>query len=327
MVQRVLKVTAKLNFFIFVVAMLTATMCLVLASSASSIAGLIVAATVFSFVGNTLFSLMHEAVHGYLFSDRVMNERAGFILAAFFPTSFTFQRAMHLGHHRRNRTDAEMFDLYYPEDSKFLKWAQLYGIFTGPYWLLVPLSATLVALFPWLNNPSVKARLNWHWLERTGIFAMMSGLSRVDMRSIQVEVIGAILLHVSFFYFLGTNSIGWLSCYLAFAVSWGALQYADHAFSVRDIRNGAWNLRVSLPIQMIFLNYHLHLAHHQNPQVPWFYLPRFVQDGERQPTFWQIFLAMLKGPRPVEHSEPLKLDHNLDKELSFQARSVELVQK
>ena len=175
MSQQDYPVTTKLNFCIFVAAVLAALTCLMYASSSASVAGLILCAVIFSFVGNTLFSLMHESVHGYLFTNRKMNERAGAVLACFFPTSFTFQRAMHLGHHRRNRTDAEMFDLYYAEDSRLLKWAQLYGIFTGPYWLLVPLSATLVALFPWLNNPAVKSALSWRWLERTGIFAMMSG--------------------------------------------------------------------------------------------------------------------------------------------------------
>ncbi len=309
----------RLNFIIFVLALLSVLVCLTLASAASSVMALLLFGFVFSFAANTVFSLMHEAVHGFLFSDRKMNERAGFVLAGFFPTSFTFQRAMHLGHHRRNRTDAEMFDLYYKEDNRFLKWAQLYGIFTGPYWAFVPLSATLVALLPWIRNPNVANRLNWTWLERTGVFAMLSGLSKVDIRRIQIEVACAFILHASLFYFLKLKALGWVVCYLMFAINWGALQYADHAFSIRDIKNGAWNLRVSTLVRLIFLNYHSHLAHHQNPQVPWYYLPEFVRNEDLHPTFWQIFFAMLKGPRLVERSVELDIDHLLESELKKQA--------
>ncbi len=312
------QITTKLNFTVFIAAVMVALTCLTLASSSTSIWMVVFNAFIFSFVANTLFSLMHEAVHGYLFTNRKMNERVGQILAGFFPTSFTFQRFMHLGHHRRNRTDAEMFDLYYKEDNKLLKWAQLYGIFTGPYWLLVPLSATLVAVFPWLKNPDVQVRLHWRWLERTGVFAMTSGLSRVNVRRIQLEVLFGFLLHASMFYFLDLTLIGWAICYFMFAVNWGALQYADHAFSVRDIKDGAWNLRVSTPVRWVFLNYHCHLAHHQNPQVPWYHLPLLVSAQDYQPTFWQIFFAMLKGPRLVdEHTQP-ELDHALESELQQQ---------
>ena len=107
------QITTKLNFTVFIAAVMVALTCLTLASSSTSIWMVVFNAFIFSFVANTLFSLMHEAVHGYLFTNRKMNERVGQILAGFFPTSFTFQRFMHLGHHRRNRTDAEMFDLYY----------------------------------------------------------------------------------------------------------------------------------------------------------------------------------------------------------------------
>jgi len=47
-----------------------------------------------------LFSLMHEAVHGMFHGKRSVNEFAGFVAAAFFPTIFPVQRLSHMTHHR-----------------------------------------------------------------------------------------------------------------------------------------------------------------------------------------------------------------------------------
>ena len=67
-------------------------------------------ALLFSFSNNTVFALLHESVHRSFSKNSGINNMFGRISAAFFPTGFLLQRGFHLGHHRRNRTDAEMFD-------------------------------------------------------------------------------------------------------------------------------------------------------------------------------------------------------------------------
>ncbi len=81
-------------------------------------------------------------------------------------------------------------------------------------------------------------------------------------------------------------------------MQWSALQYADHAFSPLDPANGAWNLKVNRVTRAVFLNYHLHLAHHRHPQVPWIHLDQLVDPLEPQPGFLRTWLAMWRGPRP-----------------------------
>ena len=56
--------------------------CLYLASHTGSWAVMIAAAIAFSFVNNTIFSLMHEAVHGVLHRNATINDAV---------------RALHLG--------------------------------------------------------------------------------------------------------------------------------------------------------------------------------------------------------------------------------------
>ena len=88
-------------------------------------------------------------------------------------------------------------------------------------------------------------------------------------------------------------------CYAAFALNWSSLQYADHAWSELDVKEGAWNLRVNKVVQWLFLNYHHHKAHHQHPDVPWVHLHHHVDFSEPRPSFFRIYLSMWRGPRPM----------------------------
>ncbi len=131
-------VPARLNLALLVGCIVVTVSCLYLASHGGSLALRIGAAIAFSFINNTMFSLMHEAVHGVFHPNATINEAAGRIAAAFFPTAFSLQRAFHLAHHRNNRSDCERFDLYGPDENRFLKFAQWYCILTGLYWIASP---------------------------------------------------------------------------------------------------------------------------------------------------------------------------------------------
>ena len=101
-------------------------------------------------------------------------------------------------------------------------------------------------------------------------------------------------------------------CYWFFAINWGSLQYADHAWTKRDIRYGAWNLKVSFITKWFFLNYHDHKVHHIYPFLPWVYLPKFVDYNEERPTFWKIYFKILKGPTLTSEPNP-KYNEELNK--------------
>lgn len=271
-----------------------------LASNTTSTVWFIVAVIVFAFVNNTVFSLLHESVHGIFHKNLTVNEWAGRILAAFFPTGFTMQRIAHLGHHRRNRTDAEMFDYYEPGDKLWLKYFQWYGILTGLYWLLPPGASLMFLLVPVsLIKRMIAYSEKSHLAFQSSADGMLSGYTNAPFLRMKLEVVFSILFQVVIFYLLHLNWVGWLSCYAAFGFAWSSLQYTDHAFSKRDVYEGAWNLRVNKLIQYIFLNYHHHRVHHQNPTVPWVYLERYLDEQEFRPTFMEIYLKMWAGPRPV----------------------------
>src|SRR5262249_2642861 len=110
-----------LNLAIAAGAIVAAVACLWVAAHAPHWSVLAAAAFAFSFVNNTIFSLQHECVHGTFPPARRINEAAGVLFAAFFPTAFAIQRVSHIGHHRRNRTDLELYDYYLPHQSRWLK--------------------------------------------------------------------------------------------------------------------------------------------------------------------------------------------------------------
>jgi fatty acid desaturase len=291
------RIPGGLNLALTAIAVPAALSLLWIASHVSSWGWRIAAALAFSYVNNTLFSLLHEAVHGILHPRRWINDALGRLLAASFPTGFTFQRLCHLGHHRRNRTDLELFDYVLPGESRALKAAQWYGILTGVYWLLPPLACLLYLACPWI------LRLSGRIAKQTSAEAMLSGFADAPAGRIRLEILFSLCIQAAVIWALDLSLAGWLTCYAAFALNWSSLQYADHAWSVRDVHDGAWNLKVSRLVQYLFLNYHHHRAHHQHPGVPWLHLPKYVDFAEDRPSFLRLYLRMWRGPRPWPEPE------------------------
>jgi fatty acid desaturase len=267
----------------------------------------------FSYINNTLFSLFHESVHGALYSNRNLNDFIGRFLAFFFPTSFSLQQIYHLGHHRRNRTDDEMFDLYYENEKRWPKKMTIFGLMSGLYWSSAFFSCLVFLFIPWLfRNPKfVNSRFN-----KTFKFeAMLKGANKksTPVNSIRIETIFMLFFWLSIFYFTPITFSTWMICFWAFGLNWGSLQYTDHAFTKRDIRNGAWNLKINPLIRSVFLNYHFHKVHHQYPNLSWYYLPLFVDKSEEMPSFLFIYFRLWRGPELTTEKNPI-LESFEDKE-------------
>ena len=251
----------------------------------------------FCLVNNIPFSLMHEAVHGIASSSPGGNRLLGIVAGWAFPTSFTMQRAAHAGHHMRNRTDDELYDYYLPNQSRLLRNIWLYaGNLLGLYWWSVVFSNLVFLVAPWAyRSRFFVGRL----APALGFGPYVADLVKLPPLAIWVEIALAFGYQVALFYFLDLGLFGTLMCYWAFALHWSVLQYADHAWSARDVRDGAWNLRVLAPFRWLALNYHYHRAHHQHPDVPWYQLPRWVDGSTREPSFWRVYFSLWKGVRPA----------------------------
>jgi fatty acid desaturase len=270
-----------------------------LASHAASWWQVALAVLGFSYVNNTIFSLLHESVHRNFHANRSVNEWGGRAAAAFFPTALAFQRIFHLRHHRNNRTDVEQFDYLRPTDNRLLKYAQWYAILTGLYWAASPIGIIVYLVWPGAFRSRWFRAEDSALAQQTAADAMLEGFDEAPAGRIRMEIALTLLVQATLVWVTQATWQGWLLCYAAFGVNWSSLQYADHAWSQLDVREGAWNLRVNKPVQWLFLNYHHHKAHHQHPDVPWLYLHEHVDFTEDRPSFFRIWLSMWRGPRPL----------------------------
>ena len=284
----------ELNIAIFLVAF-PATWGLLWVASHQSLGWALLAAWAFMLVNHTPFSLMHEAVHGSFSSNRARNDFFGTLSAVALPTSFTLQRIAHLGHHRRNRTDEELYDYYLPGQSKALQNLHIYGgNLLGFYWSMIPLSNLILLIAPWIY---MSRRFLEGPARKLGFEPYVREIQEHGIVKIWFECLLALAYHVALFWALDLTWQGWLLCYWAFAMHWSALQYVDHAWSERDVIEGAWNLKVLPTTRLLALNYHHHLAHHRHPNVPWTALSGLVDQDKPRPTFWKVYFQLWRGTR------------------------------
>ncbi|MBL8808894.1 MAG: fatty acid desaturase [Planctomycetaceae bacterium] len=91
-----------------------------------------------------------------------------------------------------------------------------------------------------------------------------------------------------------------------FGFSWSAMQYVHHFGTERHVLRGTRNVWLFGPIDLLWLNHNWHLAHHEEPTVPWIYLPQLsAERNETERTFLVgQYLKMWRGPRKTdEHVE------------------------
>jgi fatty acid desaturase len=247
---------------------------------------------------NSVYAIIHEAEHAMLFPNRRCNDFAGAVMALFFPAPFHLIRQGHLGHHLRNRSDDEAFDLYFEDDHPIWRHLVLYGILTGCYWIVVVLSNLVFLVVPFA------AKKQFLDFDRPAM-AFRQSLNPRYNRLIRVEGLAAILLHAAILWTLHIPPLNYLAIYFAFGLTWSSMQYVHHYGTERHVTRGAKNLWIFGPLDAIWLNHNWHRTHHENPTVPWNHLPRLAGEEPATPSQGFLpaaYLRMWRGPRrTTEH--------------------------
>jgi fatty acid desaturase len=256
---------------------------------------------VFSYLMLTNYALLHEAAHGNLHSGARVNYLLGVVTGLLFPIPFRLMRTTHQNHHHHNRTDHEMFDLYYPSDNRVLKWSQWYCLLCGLFWPLVPLGAVIFALFPGL--------LRWQVFKKAdparGV-AIVANLERAAIRAMRLELLLIVAFFCCLFWLFDLRWLNTLILYACFSFNWSTRQYVGHAFSRRDVVEGAWNLCHYPWMSWLLLHGEWDLNHHRRPDVPWYYLPCLSLPDEPRMAYWKQYWRQWLGPRPCQEAEPTK---------------------
>ena len=250
----------------------------------------------FGILGNSIYSIIHEAEHAMLLPNRKWNDIVGSCMALFFPAPFHLIRQGHLGHHWRNRSDDEAFDFYFEGDHKVWRLLVFYGILTGMYWVIVVLSNVVFLFLPF----SIKKKY-WH-VDQPSV-AFMESLNPNYRRLIQLECAAAIALHTGIVWAFGIPVVSYLIMYAGFGFMWSAMQYVHHFGTERHVTKGARNLWIWGPLDLLWLNHNWHLNHHEHPTVPWNHLPALTEDVAKPKGFllW-AYLRMWRGPRRATES-------------------------
>jgi fatty acid desaturase len=293
-VSRIHRIPALANAGIIVAQLAAIGACVMLAARPLSAWGLLALAAGFGIVMNSVYAIIHEADHGMLFDDRRLNDAGGVLMSLFFPAPFHLLRQGHLGHHLRNRSDDEAFDLYFEGEHPIWKCLQLYGTLTGLYWGVAVLSNVVVLAFPFVMHRQYFA------FDRPSA-AFMDALNPRYSRVIRLEAVATIGLHVTIVWLLTIPLVNYLVMYAGFGVSWSAMQYVHHFGTTRHVLEGARNLRIWGPIDALWLNHNWHLTHHKHPTVPWIHLPHIGRAENPQRGFLPAHYArMWRGPRKAQ---------------------------
>jgi len=252
----------------------------------------------FAIIMVPVYSLIHEAEHGIIHTDKRINEAMGRWLSTLFIAPYTFFKHCHLKHHKKNRTDEEMWDLYYEHQDKLKRYGTLYGMMMGLGYFSMWLAVVLYALAPGL----IYSRFFYANREISGFLKGSDRKDKVAYSRIESWVV--IVFQVSMFFVLDLKWTSFLTLFVMHGFLWSSQNYVNHAFSPRDIINGAHNLRIPVWLKLVYLNFNLHLAHHQNPKIPWLFLPAFVKRGKDRIPFFKNYIRLWKGPRLTREIEP-----------------------
>lgn len=257
-----------------------------LANSWYHILGLALA---YGFIMNIGYALMHEAVHNIFHRNRWINAVGGIVISIFFPIPFHLYRIGHLGHHRRNRSDDESLDLYFPGENRFLRTMLWYSILTGMHWFVLG-SLNILIWIPYLYKLPMRRADRVYG-------ALFESFNKKYLWLIRLEALAALALHTGFIYYLQIPVWNYIAVLFGFGFMWSTIQYLHHYDTSRDVRYGARNVRAFFFVDVLWLNFHYHLNHHVFPTVPWLYLPHVCQgDYFKQQNIYKIWLKQWRGP-------------------------------
>jgi fatty acid desaturase len=290
----------RLNFTLVGVVFVAAVGLLWVGSQVEPWYAIVAVGVVFSYVLLTNYALLHEATHHNLHSNPRLNHWLGLATGLLFPVPFSMVHTTHQGHHVRNRTDYEMFDLYYPTDNRLLKYAQWYSILCGLFWPVIPIGALLFAVCPAILRTRA-------WRQARSSSYLLGDIQNREVRAIRGEMLLVVAFFAGLFWLLNLHWLNTLVLYGCFAVNWSTRQYVGHAFTRRDVIEGAWNLRHNRLMTWVLLHGEWDLNHHRRPDVSWYYLPRLSPSDEPRRSYLRQYWRLWRGPRLATEPAPESL--------------------
>ena len=182
-----------------------------------------------------------------------------------------------------------MWDLYYKHQVKWKRYGTLYGMMIGLGYFSLWLSVLLFAFVSRL----IYSPLFYSHKEVGGFITGSDRKEKITKSRWESWIV--IIFHAVLFIILGLKWKAWLTLFIMHGFLWSSQNYVNHAYRPRDIINGAHNLKIPSWLKWVYLNFNLHLAHHQNPKIPWIHLPSFIKNGKNEYHFSKIIFVYGKA--------------------------------
>ena len=249
-------------------------------------------------LSNTMWSLIHEAIHGHLFAERRLNDGAGRLLCVLYGAPLRALRVAHLLHHRFSRTRRDRTEVYDPTRMSRLKaaagfYVQLLG---GMYFLEV--LSSVACLLPRRAIDWLAPRLDHP--DSTGGLVVRALRQPAALKEMRIDVLAIIIVFGLAIWLYGSNAWMVLTVILVRAALVSIADNSYHYATVLEHPRFAMNAGAPRWIACMLLNFNLHGVHHRHPRLPWFALPeRFEREGGAPDiALATCFLRQLRGPIP-----------------------------
>lgn len=289
-------IPARLNAMLVLVVSATLCAALVWFTTARGV-WLVAAMALFALAFQTNFALFHEAAHRKLHGDPVWNAALGTVCGISFGMSFSMFAVTHTAHHLRNRTDEELFDLYYAGQSRVKKAVVWYGMLLGFWYWAIPLANLLL-----LIAPQAYRRLAERWRVTDGLFRESPSLIRRIRLELLLVTSAPVLMIL-----LGVPPLRLLCAWALGSLLWSTTQYLEHAYAPRHVIDGAFNLGAPAVVSWLNLHRELDRNHHRHPHESWLHLPRLSPRDEPRLSYWRHYLRQWRGPQPTSEAAPAPL--------------------
>ena len=246
-------------------------------------------------LSNSVWALIHEAVHGVMFADRQANRIAGRALSIYFGAAFDLLRWGHLLHHIYSRTRRERSEVF-SGARPTLRFTMAYylRISGGLYAAEVCGSALLLLPRRWLT--AVRRRLA---ADDNVIGALAERLLAPQvLRSARFDALCILTAHALALWLYGAHA--WLYI-LSLAGRGFMISIVDNAFhygTALDAPRAGMNLRLPGFLSALILHFNLHGVHHLRPGLPWRQLPAYHAKlaAGYQDDWWPAVLRQWRGP-------------------------------
>jgi fatty acid desaturase len=250
---------------------------------------------------NTMWSLIHEAIHGHLFAERRWNDHAGRLLCVLYGAPFRALRIAHLLHHRYSRTRRDRTEVF--DSARTSRLAASVGFYVqllGGMYLLEVLSS-VACLLPRRAIDWLAPRLDHP--DSTGGLVVQAVRAPRALREMRLDMLAILIVFGAAVGLYGAH-VWELAAVLA--VRAALVSIADNSYHyATQLEQPRLAMNAGAPrwIAAALLHFNLHGVHHRHPHLPWFALPaQFERDGGRPDIdLATCFLRQLQGPIPLDH--------------------------